>query len=230
MKKEELPESLDAVVLDEAIRARVNSHFSKLKEQKGSAIDRLADSTLEKFVLTAIIGGAPTIGFQAVSDHFHRKTELRDANRVATLLLLDTLGGILDRGYYSFSRKFDERTGWVKGSDSTLRADSMFRHSIEELESRETVFAAKVCAVIDSATAIRFWNVSSSFRNANYRIRNYDPRAEDPTAETTAALLKALQNSVIQFTAILAEHASNPSTKGRQTGCPAPGDSLRAWH
>jgi hypothetical protein len=85
--EEDLAPSVDQIVRDEAIRRRVAKLLEKEEEKPRSFMERWADSSIGKFVLTGIVGAALTVGFQIVADHFKRDSERRDARRVEALLL-----------------------------------------------------------------------------------------------------------------------------------------------
>lgn len=206
----ELPAAIDEIVRDEAIRRRVQSIIEKSERSQPKPWERWTESSLGKFVLTGLVGGLLTLGFQAKSDDYKRDEERRDALRAEALSLVDTLGGLLGNEFYWYSRKFDSRKEqWPPTSDSVLRADSMFRYMIERGESRETVFAARVCAIAGADAGRRYWNVADAFRHHNKFVREYVRSSGTDTLphDEVDKMVTSLQDSVVQFTHMLAEAA-----------------------
>lgn len=220
----ELPPAVDQVVRDAAIRHRVSKLLEQEGKQRPSFLERWADSSIGKFVLTGIVGAALTVGFQTIADHYKRDAERREARRVEAMLLVDSLGGLLNDGYYRFSRIYDAGRGWDLKSDSALRADTAFAEFVQRLERREGAYAARVCALTDSQTTVQFWNVADAFQQANPVLRDFRSRDGSVTAERAYGLLKRLREDVFQFTAELARHATAPASEGHpQNGrCPIP--------
>lgn len=87
----DLDPAVDEIVRDEAIRRRVAKVLEKESERPRSFLEKWADSSIGKFVLTGIVGAALTVGFQIIADHYKRDAERRDSRRTEALLLVDSL-------------------------------------------------------------------------------------------------------------------------------------------
>jgi hypothetical protein len=137
-----LPPDVDQIVRDEAIRARVLKLLQKEETKPPPFLERWADSSIGRFLLTGVVGAALTVGFQVMGDYYKRDAERRDARRREAMVLVDSLGTLMNDGYYRFSRVYDSGNGWNLKSDSARRVDSGFKAFNERFESREATYAA----------------------------------------------------------------------------------------
>jgi hypothetical protein len=220
----ELPPDVDEVVRDAAIRSRVVKLIEKEERKPPVFLERWADSSIGKFILTGIVGAALTVGFQVLGDHYKRDAERREARRVEALLLVDSLVGLLNDGYYIFSRTYDAAMGWDLASDSAKRVDSAFAMFNQRFERREAAYAARVCALTDTVTTTRFWNVADAVRLANPMLRAFRDRDSSVSSARALSALNTMRDSVFQFAADLARHASAPNSEAPPFGriCPLP--------
>ena len=201
-----LEPSVDEIVRDEAIRRRVAKLLEKEIEKPRSFLDKWADSSIGKFVLTGIVGAALTVGFQIIADHYKRDAERRDSRRVEALLLVDSLGGLLERWRPSDTAGSSmPATAWDLKSDSARRADSAFAAFNERLERREGAFAAKSLRVRRTARLPRgSGSLRTPFAERTQFLARLPVARGGPTFDEVDSALSVLRDSVFQFSAELA--------------------------
>src|SRR6266511_1747857 len=100
------PKPLDEVLTDAAIRAKVARVVELPSERKDTLWRSLSSNGLVNlvvgFLLTGLLGSWLTARYQSAADAHRRAAELREIHRSERLSTLDTIGAVLNEGYYAY--------------------------------------------------------------------------------------------------------------------------------
>jgi hypothetical protein len=222
MDSEDVSSSVDGIVRDEAIRAKVASIVQLRPQEREGAWKRLSSNGLVNlvigFLLTGLVGSWLTSRFQSAADEDRREAELREVRRSERLLTLDTVGTLLNEGYYTYGIYYD---AIARRDSTTLRSRrSAFERFNERLEKREILDAAHLCAHFGRQASDMYIQILESFHGLNPRLRHY---ARDPGKDTLLGnVLYGLRDDLSRLTSYLAVQATSPLADTAGVKCRVP--------
>jgi hypothetical protein len=214
--------SVDGIVRDEAIRAKVASVVQLTANEREGFWRRLSSNSLVNlvvgFLLTGLIGSWLTTCYQSAADANRRQAELREVRRSERLLTLDTVGTLLNEGYYIYGIYYD---AMFRGDRTTLRLRrSAFERFNERLEKREILDAAHLCAHFGRQASDMYIQILESFHGLNPRLRRYAGNLGKDTLLGTA--LYDLRDDLSRLTTFLAVQGTSPSPDTAGVECRVP--------
>lgn len=225
-------ESVDVVVSDAAIRARVaklvelgdpNRHRVGVASLLSSGLGKLVVG----FLLTGLVGAWLSARFQEHADLIARAAEVREARRAQRLAELDSIASLLNEGYYAFGRYYDAKATSAPSDTVRVRAKA-FAAFNERLEKREIKDAARICAEFGFLANHRYLSVDSLFHAENPRLRNLPAGPSPFVVAFGEEDLYGLRDSVFSLTLTLAAIATDTASAAQSDQCRPPGKRLLA--
>jgi hypothetical protein len=164
---------------------------------------------------------------QALGARAERAAEMRQLHREGALAVVDTVGHLLNRGYYIYGRYWDA----LHPGQTHFSLDSL-RHAFElfkaEYEQRWYVDAARICTFFGSEHSEHFSEVARLFQHLDPRLRDSDPEySESPDSLPSGASIIEFRNAVYELIVALSNAVpplagGQMPRRGDETPCEVP--------
>jgi hypothetical protein len=201
----------DEIIRDAAIRAKVATIVESGGNEKDSRWKRFSSNSLINlivgFLLTGLIGTWLTTCYQSAAEDNRRAAELREVRRSERLATLDTVGAILNEGYYIYGIYYDAKSRHDRENSTARRAD--FERFNERLEKREILDAARLCVHFGESANDRYVNIVAYFHAINPLLRRYN--GDSVEGKALGELIYLLRDALFGLTRYLATEANSSS-------------------
>ena len=224
-----MSDDLDPLICDAVLRERIRRLMEQPREP--SKWNRLLDNRITHlilgFIFTAVLGGALTTCYQNRSASAQREAEVRETRRLQALAVVDTVGLLLTRGYYVYSRYYDALSK-EPTSVALASARDSFSNFNGQFESRWFLDAARVRTYFGAGLCGQLSGVARTFHYTNPLLRDADPGfTSPPRARPDTSVIYQLRNEVFDFVLALANTLpralnATPSSAADTTACHRP--------
>lgn len=193
----------ESIIDDEAIRARVR-HVVESPAPKRGLLDHPLTSIIVGFICTGIVGVVVSNCYQSKQEAGKRTADLAEARRTAALVVMDSLGAFLNRGYYIYYQYLAAMPAATRSERDTLAARrGRFAAYNEALKSRRLIDAARVCTFMGHSVEEVYTKAVISFQFLESDLTKHEQslgagpgRQRDSLRTADSLHLVTLQNRV----------------------------------